>query len=190
MTSSLLSRFNEKKTTQAAAKFLTMAGGSMNYMVLIKFLYLLDRGALAKWGRAVTGAEYFSMKLGPVLSEVHDLITEPSEEDSAGFWARHISDASHFQIGLQNDPGDGELSQAEEDMIQSVYFEYERFVQSPFRLVDLLHQILPEWTKVASGRVALPISSILRSQNKSESEIEAIEEELSAVSTVRAMFAV
>jgi hypothetical protein len=31
-------RFNEKKTTQAAARFLSLAGGRMNYMLLIKLL--------------------------------------------------------------------------------------------------------------------------------------------------------
>src|ERR1022692_1541243 len=42
----------------------------MNYMLLIKLLYLLDRRALSLWGRPVTGDDYFSMKYGPVLSEV------------------------------------------------------------------------------------------------------------------------
>jgi hypothetical protein len=34
----LARRFNEKKTTQAAARFLALAGGRMNYMLLIKLL--------------------------------------------------------------------------------------------------------------------------------------------------------
>jgi uncharacterized phage-associated protein len=62
-------RFNEQKATQAAARFLKLANGKMNYLKLIKLLYLLDRESLNRRGRPVTGDQYYSMKLGPVLSE-------------------------------------------------------------------------------------------------------------------------
>ena len=66
--------FDEKKATQAAACFLKLADGGLNYMVLIKDLYLADRQALAGWGRSITNDKYYSMKCGPVLSNVLDQI--------------------------------------------------------------------------------------------------------------------
>ena len=66
--------FNEKKATQAAARFLKLSGGTMNYMILIKDLYLLDRTALLNWGRLVTCDDIYEMKFGPVLSQIHDLM--------------------------------------------------------------------------------------------------------------------
>ena len=69
-------RFDEKKATQAASGFLVLSGGKLNYLKLIKLLYLLDRATLLAWGRTVTGDHYYSMKHGPVLSEVLDLITD------------------------------------------------------------------------------------------------------------------
>lgn len=66
--------FNEKKATQAAALFLKKAGGSMDYMKLIKLLYLADRHALIHWERPITGGSYFLTKHGPVLNNVLDLI--------------------------------------------------------------------------------------------------------------------
>src|SRR5229473_6211455 len=103
-------RFNERKTTQAASLFLKHGGGRMNYMKLIKLLYLADRGAFLRWGRPVSGDRYFSMKLGPVLSVVHDLITEvpcPGEET---IWSQHISPPSNYEVELKADPGSDELS--------------------------------------------------------------------------------
>jgi len=70
--------FNETKATQAAARFLHLADDHLNYMVLIKLLYLADREALVRWGRPITFDTYYTMKYGPMLSNVHDLITEMS----------------------------------------------------------------------------------------------------------------
>ena len=47
-------RFREAKTTQAAARLLTLRGGRMNYMKLLKLLYIVEREALLNWGRPVT----------------------------------------------------------------------------------------------------------------------------------------
>ena len=55
-------KFNEKKTTQAASRFLTLAQGQMNYMMLIKLLYLIDREALMKIGN-----RYDQEYVGPPL---------------------------------------------------------------------------------------------------------------------------
>ncbi len=66
----------------------------MSYMKLIKLLYLADREALARWGRPITTDSYVSMKHGPVLSEVLNLITDPLSDQT--FWARHISEPEHF----------------------------------------------------------------------------------------------
>ena len=51
-------RFNEKKATQAAARFLRLCKGCMNYMKLIKLLYIADREALLRWGRPITTDAY------------------------------------------------------------------------------------------------------------------------------------
>src|ERR1700712_384885 len=97
-------RFNEAKATQAAARLLRNRGGRMSYMKLIKLLYLADREALARWGRPITTDSYVSMKHGPVLSGVLNLITD-GEDPAAGqtFWSRHISEPEHFEVSLRED---------------------------------------------------------------------------------------
>lgn len=178
--------FNEKKTTQAAARFLNFANKHMNYTKLIKLLYLLDRTALIRWSRPVTGAKYYSMKKGPVLSEVRDLITEQPATEQEGFWVQHITRHSEWEVMLLQDAGRDELSEAEESLIDEIYQEFGGY--ETFRLVDHLHQILPEWKAVTRGRAPLRYSDILRTTGISPEEIAAIRQEIEEVDHVHQLF--
>jgi hypothetical protein len=173
--------FNEVKSTQAAGRFLELAGGKLNYMVLIKLLYMLDRAAMFKWGRPVTFDEYYSMKNGPVLSAVHDLITEQCPPQEGGYWSLHISEPSGYSVSLRSAAGNDALSEAEEELIQSVFAEYTPYLSRPFELVELLHKILPEWTEISSGRVLLSHRDILKAADKTDAEVEAITQDLESL---------
>lgn len=181
-------RFNEAKTTQAAARFLRLAGGRMNYMKLIKLLYLADRGALLKWGRPISGDRYFSMKLGPVLSEVHDLITEVPLPGNDTCWTRYIAPLSNYEVELKAEPGNDELSGAEEKLIEEIFAAYGRY--EPFELVEMLHKTLPEWKETTSGRVPLGYRDILEAAGKPGEEIEEIESELDSLRLIESFLKV
>jgi hypothetical protein len=175
--------FNEVKTTQAAGRFLQLAGGKLNYMVLIKLLYMLDRAALLEWGRPITFDEYFSLKHGPALSEGHDLITEETPPFQRNYWSEHISDPVDRSVELRADAGGESLSEAEEELIQFVFKEFASYLNRPFDLVDLLHRTLPEWKEVKSGRVPLPYRDILLAGKKSPDDAAAIERELESLAS-------
>ena len=172
-------QFNEQKATEAACRFLALANGQMNYMKLIKLLYLLDRMALLEFGRPVTCDRFYSMKQGPVLSNVHDLITEMPLPEEESYWACHISEPTRFAVSMKRDPGNAALSEAEEEFIQSVWQQYGGYDE--WTLVKLLHKTLPEWTEVTEGRVDLPYRDILAVGHKSDEEIAEIENELESL---------
>jgi hypothetical protein len=179
--------FNEAKATQAASLFLRLAGGRLNYMLLIKLLYLTDREALLRWGRPVTFDEYFSMHKGPILSRVLDLITEEPEPDFQRYWDRFISAPSNWQVSLFGDPGTGQLSEAEEELIGEVFDQNKQYVEKPFELVRILHKRLPEWDKdIPEGkRSPIQILDILKAGQKSADEISAIHGELKSLNRIR-----
>jgi uncharacterized phage-associated protein len=181
-------RFNEKKTTQAAAQFLKLANGRMNYMKLIKLLYLADRGALLRWGRPVSGDRYFLMKLGPNLSEVDDLITEVPRPSDEGFWTAHISPPSDYEVELKAEPGNDELSKAEENLIAEIFAAYGHY--EPFDLVELLHKTLPEWKEIKSGRIPLDYREILQAGGIQNDVIEEIESELDSLRLIESVLQV
>jgi uncharacterized phage-associated protein len=68
--------FNERKAIQAAGRLIQLAGGEMNYLALMKLLYLVDREALFHLGRPITGDKVVAMKHGPVLSRIFDLVSK------------------------------------------------------------------------------------------------------------------
>jgi len=169
-------RFNEAKATQVAARMLRLRGGSMSYMKLIKLMYLVDREGLRRWGRAVSTDRYVSMDRGPVLSRVYSLITEEPEPDS--FWAKHIT-PRRYDVELTVDPGDDELSPAEEALIDEIFAEHGR--KNRWQLVDELHKV-PEWQDPAGSSIPIDLSDLLKAIGKTDSEIAAIESELENLS--------
>jgi uncharacterized phage-associated protein len=168
-------QFNEAKTTQAAALLLRLRGGRMSYMKLIKLLYLLDRGALLRWGRAVTGDQYVSMPHGPVLSQTLDLINEGKRPEEESAWAAHISPPEAYEVELLSDAGDEELSDAEKALISEVFAKYGNLTR--WQLRDLVHA-LPEWQDPEGGAIPISYRDILKAGGKSDLEIASIEEDV------------
>lgn len=168
-------KFREDKATQAAALLLRWAGGSMNYMKLIKLLYLADRAALVRWGRPITFARAVSMKHGPVLSEVLDLINEGNPPGTLSLWNRAISSPANYEVRLRGDCPADDLSDAEEGVLADVFREYGRL--DPWPLVDLLHGTLPEWIPT-SGAIPIQYRDILLNEGWTEAEVAEVVSEL------------
>jgi uncharacterized phage-associated protein len=179
-------RFDETKTTQAASEFLKLSGGKINYMVLIKFLYLLDRQMLLRRGQTVTGDEFYTMKLGPVLSVVHDLITE--QRKIPGYWNAHISSPADFEVALVADPGSDRLSITEQKTIRSIWEGFNHF--GPFELCEFLHKILPEVKTIQEGRIPLTLEEVLTIAGKrTAEETEETLDDLESVADIHALLA-
>ena len=131
----------------------------MSYMKLIKLLYIADRTSLLRYGKPITMDRWYSMTLGPVLSNVLNLITDPSWVDSTGTWSRFISAplGDREVCLLSPEVPNDRLSNAEEKIISEVFSEYGQYTR--WQLVELLHngQLAPEWKEPPAGR-RIPIS--------------------------------
>lgn len=180
----MMLRFNERKATEAAARFLKLRGNRMSYLKLIKLLYLLDREALLRWGRPVTTDRYVSMDNGPVVSRIYELIKEEPAPDEDSFWRRHIVPAENWEVALQAEPEIQELSPAEIALIDEIFGIYG--AKGRWELVRMSHG-LPEWQDPNGSAIPIQYRDILRAGNKTEAEIAAIEAELEAVAVAEAM---
>lgn len=170
-------KFSETKTTQAAAVLLVKNHKRMSYMKLIKLLYLVDRQALRLWERPLTGDNYFSMKHGPVLSNVLDIINNGGDPEDNSYWYKHISLPKDYEVKLKEMPETDALSQRELDLIDELDEKFKDFDQ--WEMVEICHDILPEWENVGGSRKLIEIETILDKVDKSPEEIKAIEEEVS-----------
>jgi uncharacterized phage-associated protein len=180
----MLPRFNERRATEAAAKFLKLRGGRMSYIKLIKLMYLLDREALLRWGRPVTTDRYVSMDNGPVVSRIYDLIREEPTPGTDPLWRHFISAPTNYEVSLTAELDNEELSPAEESLIEEIFSKYGKL--SRWDLVNLSHE-LAEWQDPKGSAIPIEYRDILRAGQKTESEIAAIESELEALAAVESM---
>lgn len=172
-------KFDERKAMQAAARLISQAGGEMNYMALIKLLYLVDREALLRWGRSITGDRIVAMKHGPVLSRVFDLVSQKKQDHPKSLWHNFIPRPAPyvFTVRFSGVPETAALSEAEVALIDEVFAQYRGKSESD--LVELTHQ-LPEWRAPGKTSVPIPFEKILAVGKKSVADIAAIADEAAA----------
>jgi uncharacterized phage-associated protein len=173
--------FDERKTAQAAAFFAKEAGGKINYMKLIKLLYLADRQALIETGAPLTGDKWVAMDHGPVLSQVLDLINYGGSEIG---WNEFIEPPVTYQVSLKKDPEMDELSELEVEILRSVNSRFG--AMKPWALVDLTHR-LPEWSDPRHSALPIEPEEVLRLAGKSSTEIAAIAAQAEAIWYVRSI---
>jgi hypothetical protein len=83
-------------------------------------------------------------------------------------WRQHISAPQDFQIELYSDPGDDELSTAEEELIDEVFDEHGG--KNRWDLVRYTHD-LPEWQDPGGSSIPIAYRDILKAAGKTEAEI-------------------
>lgn len=173
--------FDEHKAAAAAARLLEMNSGSMEYIKLIKLLYLADRRSLIETGYPITGDAMVSMDHGPVLSRVYDSLKFAGEH---GPWQRHISAPEHYRVRLL-EPTDGmALSEYEEEVLRDVFAAYGHLKWQ--KLVDVMHE-LPEWQDPHGSSWPIDARIILREAGKSDDEIEQVASQAEAVRSFATM---
>jgi len=163
---SLSFRFHFEKTLQLTGYLLNLAGGRMNYMRLLKLLYIADREYLAEEGEMITGDRVFAMPNGPVLSSVYNLIQ--GKDSQSDRWCHFIKKGKNYTVHLNDDPGTDELCRAEKEKIEDVFKRYGALHE--FTVVELTHTF-PEWCenyRVDSEKKSFPIppEDILKAQRK------------------------
>lgn len=114
----------------------------MDFLRLMKLLYLADRECLAEEGETITGDRMSALPQGPVLSTVMRLVNGTDSQSAT--WARHIRRGKNHSLHLVDDPGTDILYQFEKEIIRRVYEKYETI--PTWDIVSMTHR-LPEWLK-------------------------------------------
>ena len=163
--------FDDKKATQVVSRLIEKKGGRLEYLHVMKMVYLIDRLSLAKWGQPVVGGNYCSMSKGPVISEVLDLI---KGERASSSWSGHLQ-TKGIDLVLRKPAGTNELSRAEADLIDTVFVMLGN--RNRWDIVQEMHDTFKEWKD--PGRSSRPISveDILKAVGKKDAEINEIARE-------------
>jgi len=175
-------QFNEKKATQVAGQLLKLAGGRLNYMALIKLMYIVDRESLKRWGQPVTNDEYYSLPHGPILSRVYDLISDEPSLSESSVWQEYIK-KSGYNVELIQGTTSGTLSDSETELIKDVFSHYGHLDR--FQLRDLTHQF-EEWKDPEKSRLPITYEDILRAVGRGE-EAEKVAGQIKDINFFRAL---
>ncbi|MGH7665300.1 MAG: Panacea domain-containing protein [Gemmatimonadaceae bacterium] len=146
-------------------------------MKLLKLLYLADRKALLEHGHPITYDRYVSMDHGPVLSQTYNLMVAEESPERPTYWRRFISEPEHYEVCLENEAPNGELSPAQGAILDAVFAEFGSL--NRWELVALSHQ-LPEWEDPQGSSVPIDIHDVLRAGGLSDEDVEAVEEALAS----------
>ena len=170
--------FNERKAVQAAARLIGQGGGEMNYLALMKLLYLADREALLKLGRPITGDKVVAMPHGPVLSRIYDRVSQKKQQLAKSYWHEFIQRPAEYVYTLRFSgvPDTSALSEAEVAILDRVFHRHRG--KSEWELVKLTHD-LPEWKDPKGSSKPIAFETILEAGGK-KSLIPALAEEAAA----------
>jgi len=169
-------RFNEKKSTEAATLLLKLKGGRSDYWWIIKMLYLVDREAFKRWERPVTYDIYGSLQYGPVVMSIYNII---KKNISSPFWKSYIVTLpKESEVMLNGSPAPvKKLSRAEVELINLVFEEFGGMTGD--QLVEYTHT-LPEWKdpRVTGLTSPINISDLLSVLSYDSEDIKRIEFEI------------
>jgi hypothetical protein len=166
--------FEPLRTVQAAAQVVKAAGGSMDYEKLLNVLYLADRTSLIETGSPITGDQMFLSDQGTYgLFTIYCCMWEDIPIKG---WELAFMDEDR-DIRLQADPGDGQLSDYDIDLLQKEYESYKGSNPS----------FLPEWKlpRVGQETVLYPKpEDILRASGFSEEDVVAYQERYAPIAAM------
>jgi uncharacterized phage-associated protein len=115
--------FSPKKAVQAAAILLDFEQGKMEYLRLLKLLYIADRESIKETGRPITFSSATAMDNGPLSSEIYDLIK--GTRSDAAIWSAYVR-THGCDATLVENPGRGELSKYEIVKLNEVSQKHEQ----------------------------------------------------------------
>ena len=162
--------FNERKVAQMAAFLVDRGRGRMNYLKLMKLLYLADRESMRRHGQPISGDRYVSMDHGPVLSQTLNLISGAVKFQQRG-WSHWIEDKADYEVSLRRKASRDaldELSDADLDVLDAIYAKFGKMDQ--WKLRDYTHRHCPEWTDPEGSSVPIEYVDIFKALGHSRAE--------------------
>lgn len=131
---------------------------TINKLKAIKLVWAADRYHLRKYGRLVSGDEYYALKYGPVASQLKNIAEQDNFLPDA--YIEYANDFIHPSPDKMTIKAKAEVDQnlLSKTDVEALEFAWENFKNySGFDLADISHKY-PEWKKfsdlISSGQVA------------------------------------
>lgn len=173
--------FQSEKAAQVSAAFLKLAGGRMDKLKLIKFLYLFERESVRKRGRPAFYDEYYSLKDGPICSSALNGING----NLGKVWNNYLQKNGRQDVYKTETENDDRISKSDYEIIKELWVQFGAMTASQIR--NWTHDNCPEYTEVMSGRKPITMRQIAEALDiENASSVEIAVEEFRSLSSVTA----
>lgn len=142
-----MNNFKYKKSVQALNFFASLGGGKIQTLKVLKLLWLADRLHLRKYGRTITGDNYFALPHGPVATQTKDLIERNPDylgQEEIDYCNKYLSKKKDHHIISKGEVDIKVLSRTDLDILRKIQELYGKMDQ--YKLRDFSHQF-PEWVR-------------------------------------------
>ena len=153
-----------------AAYLLDRGKGRMNYLKLMKLLYLADRASMKRNGHPISGDRYVSMDHGPVLSQTFNLIKGAVQFSELG-WNHWIADRADYDVSLKRKVHRemlDELSEADLEILGDVHSKFGKMDQ--WKLVDYTHRYCREWEDPNGSSIQISYENVFKALGRTSAE--------------------
>jgi hypothetical protein len=181
-----MSYINEKKIAHAAAYLLMRRGNRMNYMKLLKLLYLTERNILEKYGYSFTSDRYVAMDQGMVLSNTLNLINGEIPSDNSKNWDEYISEPQGKDVVLKKPIDSIALSEVEIDELNKVYEQFGYW--NRWKIVEYIHDHLKEWKDPKGSMIPVSREELLNVISSNTENNKKVLEEIEEQEEIRKLF--
>lgn len=170
--------FDIRKAIAATAYLCNRDGGAIDLFEVIKMLYLADRQALLGWNRPITGDRFVSMKHGPVVSRIYDLIRFNVFGPEMEKWKEVFGPREGNLVVMKKGHtlNLGPLSPREVKALGDSYLQIKKIPQ--WQISKTLHEILPEWEDPNGSSKPIDPKTIFEKEHFSQEQISEIEKEM------------
>lgn len=176
--------YDIEKTAHMAMEFLRLAGGRLDVLSLIKFMYLADRTSLARNGYPISYDEYYSLPYGPVLSQVYDNI-KGNVKSEDHLWNTLITKEEDNTLVLKQEEEPLSLSMAELEVIRDVYNDHKAYIGAKF--IEHVHRICPEWEDPQGSSSPISLEKILLALGLEQDDVEKVQSNLRMRASLEAL---
>lgn len=159
--------FSQEKVLQEILYLLSLNGGEMNLLKLMKELYLIDRESIKERDSSVSGDVFFSMRHGPVLSYTLNMLNNLEQTE----WKDSLGKKDHIYYPMIQQTAQTEydlLSEKDKDYIKKVSDRFKSM--SDWDIVEYTHT-LKEWSDPGCKSRKIRFSEVMRALGKDETEI-------------------
>ena len=157
----MLNGFDVATAAQSAAFFIRSEGGRIDYLKLVKLMYLAERESMEKYDKPFFYDVFYNMDHGPIPSTVMDLINGEIEHP---VWSMYVGDRVLDEVESRNSFELDHLSSAEMGILKDLKKKFAK--KNGFEMAIWTHDHCSEWQPPKGKRSRLSHQKVFRELGK------------------------